>query len=148
MYTFWYTPQKCFWRSQASGKSTRHKNARICASRVRPPLPVIHKWQAGLPFHTVNVKEDTLVRIVYSKCSHSHPTSGLKYLWIHKKNTGTIWCNSDKSTQRAQTSLAEADHYPHIARIPDLENQQISIWKSDTETCAQTYLVCWTLFLN
>ena len=31
----------------------------------------------------------------------------------------------NKSTQRAQTSLAEADHYPHIARIPDLESQQI-----------------------
>ena len=40
------------------------------------------------------------------------------------------------------TSLAEADHFPHIARILDLESQQISIWKSDKETCAQTYLVC------
>ena len=29
----------------------------------------------------------------------------------------------DKNTQRAHTSLAKAAHYPHIAWIPDLENQ-------------------------
>ena len=28
-----------------------------------------------------------------------------------------------KSTQSAQTSLAKAAHYPHIARLPDLESQ-------------------------
>ena len=48
----------------------------------------------------------------------------------------------NKSTHKAQTSLAEADHYPHIAMIPNLESQQISIWKSDKDTCAQTHLVC------
>ena len=47
----------------------------------------------------------------------------------------------NNSTQRAQT-LAKADHYLHVAWIPDLESQQISIWKSDKEMCVQTYLVC------
>ena len=48
----------------------------------------------------------------------------------------------NKSTQRVHTFLAEADHNQRIAWIPDLESQQISIWKSDKETCTQTYLVC------
>ena len=50
----------------------------------------------------------------------------------------------DKSTQREreQIPLAKTSHYPHIAQIPDLENQQSSIWKSDKETYNQTYFMC------
>ena len=76
---------------------------------------------------------------------------------VGQVKTGKCWisCNtlrneniSNKSPYRVQTSLAGTDHYPHVAWIPDLESQQILIWKSDKETCAQTYLVCWQLFLN
>ena len=30
---------------------------------------------------------------------------------------------------------------PDIARIPNIESRQISIWKSDKEMCVQTYLL-------
>ena len=37
----------------------------------------------------------------------------------------------NKSTQKVQPSLAQVDHYPHIAWSPDLESQQISIRQFD-----------------
>ena len=41
------------------------------------------------------------------------------------KTFSTLYAKSyyNKSTQRAQTSLAEAGHYPHIVWIPDLNSQ-------------------------
>ena len=43
---------------------------------------------------------------------------------LYNTTVGMCAC-SNKSAHAAQTSLAKAAHYLHIARVPDLESQQV-----------------------
>ena len=60
--------------------------------------------------------------------NNNNTSNQRKKIYIHtmqqRTTQGTI---GNKGTQRMQTSLAAADRYAHIARILDLESQQISI---------------------
>ena len=46
---------------------------------------------------------------------------GMHLMFLYLQNCFVMFINTTRSTQRAQTSLAEADHYSHIAHCKNVE---------------------------